>query len=316
MSTPLNIGIIMDPIAHIKPQTDTTLAMMLAAQELGGALFYMEQKDLYLEDGKAFGIAREIEVFDDPQNWFKFAETRHILLGTLDVIFMRTDPPVDKRYIHTTYMLEQASRDGARVLNDPASLRNYNEKIFATHFPEFCPAYSIGSDLEVLRRFLEQHGKIIIKPLDEMGGNGVFCVEQGDVNFEVIWEELTHKGTYPVMAQPFIPEISKGDSRIVILEGEAFGYAKVRLPKEGSIRGNLAVGGSYDFRPLNDREQEIATGVGKVITEKGIAFAGIDVIGDYLIEINITSPGGLRRMSKGCDTNPAMVLMQKIMAGC
>lgn len=315
MSTPLKIGIVMDPIAHIKPQTDTTLAMMLAAQELKAALFYMEQDALYLEDGKAFGITREIEVFDDSQHWFTFGETRHTPLGTLDVILMRTDPPVDKRYIHATYMLEQALHDGARVLNNPASLRNCNEKIFATRFPEFCPAYSIGSDLEVLQRFLEQHRKIVIKPLDGMGGNGVFCVEQGDVNFEVIWEELTQKGTYPVMAQPYIPEVTKGDNRIVVLEGEPFEYAKMRIPKEGSIRANLAAGADFDFRPINEREREIAVAVGKVLVKKGIAFAGLDIIGSYLNEINITSPGGLRRMSKGCDTNPAMVLMQKIMAG-
>lgn len=315
MSHSFKIGIVMDPIAHIKPQKDSTLAMMLGAQQLGAALYYMEQDDLYLKDDNAYGIARPVKVFDDKDSWFALNEPEQVALGDLDYILMRKDPPVDKRFIHACYMLEHAQRNGARVVNNPRSLTAYNEKLFATHFPEFCPPYLIASDLGVLREFLDTHEQIIIKPLDAMGGAGVFMVSKDDVNFEVIWEMQTSRGRYPVVAQAFIPEIAGGDKRIIVFGGEPFGHALVRLPKSGSIRGNIAAGGSTDVRPLSPREMEIAATVGKRLAAEGIVFAGLDVIGDYLIEVNITSPTGLREISKATGVDLGRQLMEVITGG-
>jgi len=307
------VGVVMDPIAHIKPQKDSTLAIMLGAQSLGARLFYMEQDDLYIKDGAAYGITRPVKVADDSEKWFKMGEADTVPLGELDVILMRKDPPVDKRFLHTCTILDQARRDGARVANNPAALLAYNEKIFATHFPDFCPPYVIASSLDVLRDFWHEHGKIILKPLDAMGGQGVFMVEPKDVNFEVIWETLTARGTYPIEAQAFIPAISKGDKRIVVLGGEPVDHALVRLPKKGSIRGNLAAGGTYEVQPLTKRETEIALAVGERLAQEDITFAGIDVIGGYLTEVNITSPTGLRQISKATGTDLGEILMEKIL---
>ncbi len=306
------IGVVMDPIETITPYKDTTLALMLAAQELGASLFYMQQDDLFIRDGRAYAMGRPVKVFDDNEKWFALNEEELIELGTLDVILMRKDPPVDKRFIHTTYVLEQAVRDGGTVANNPASLRNFNEKLFSLRFPQFAPPHLVSANLAALREFYDAHGRIIIKPLDAMGGQGVFLVEPGDPNFDVIWEVQTQRGSYPVMAQPFIPEISKGDKRIIVIDGVPFDHALVRLPREGSIRGNLAAGGSYDVRPLNEREHEIGEVVGKVLVQEGIQFAGLDVIGDYLIEVNITSPTGLRELSKETGVDVADLVMRAI----
>ncbi len=307
------IGIVMDPIHSIKPYKDSTLAMMLAAQELGAVLFYMEPDDLYVEDGRACAMAAETAVFDNMTLWHHIGERRALPLANLDIILMRKDPPVDKRFIHTCYLLEQAAREGCRVLNDPSALVALNEKMFATHFPDLCPPTLISSDKEVLRGFLDHHEKIIVKLLDSMGGDGVFMVTKDDVNFEVIWEMETQRGTYPVVAQTFIPAIADGDKRVLVFDGEPYGHMLVRTPKEGSIRGNRAAGGSTEIKPLGAQDRAIAERVGKVLKEKRIVFAGLDIIGDRLIEINITSPTGLREVSKGAGEDVAKVLMKKIL---
>jgi len=303
----------MDPIQNIKPHKDSTLAIMLAAQERHAVLFYMEQDDLYIKDDIAYALVHPITVFDDPAHWFTKGQPEIMALSGLDAILMRKDPPVDKRFLHSCLVLDHAQRHGVHVVNNPASLILYNEKILATHFPAFCPPYVITSSLTVLRDFLEQHDTIIIKPLDAMGGQGVFLVHHNDVNFEVIWEMHTERGTYPVQAQAFIPEITLGDKRIIVIDGKPFPHTLVRLPKNGSIRGNLTAGGSYDVRPLNERELEIATVVGKRLVQEGILFAGLDVIGDYLTEVNITSPTGLREIAKATGESLADILMAKIM---
>lgn len=313
MSKKPNIGVVMDPIAHIKPEKDSTLAMMLGAQSLGAHLFYMEPDDLYIKDDTPYGIMCPLQVYDDPVHWFSLENPRHQKLTELDIILMRKDPPVDKRFIHTCYMLEHAARQGTHVFNNPLSLTAYNEKILATHFPEYCPPYVISSSLSVLKEFLEEHSKIIIKPLDAMGGAGIFLVDKEDVNFEVIWEMHTDKGRYPLMAQAFLPEITLGDKRLIVINGKPYPHTLVRLPKTGSIRGNLAAGGSYDVRPLNDKEREIAETVGPRLIQEGIIFAGLDVIGDRLIEINITSPTGLREISKATGDDLGQILMQEIL---
>lgn len=303
------IGFVMDPIEGINPVKDTTLALMLAAQKTGADLFYMGVDGLYVEGSRAFAIARRIRVFDDPERWFEAEPPERFALASLDLIVMRKDPPVDKRFLHACAMLEQAARDGVRVANNPTALVTLNEKLFATHFPEYCPETVIASDQGILHDFLKTHEKIIIKPLDAMGGEGVFMVTRDDVNFEVIWEMQTQRGTYPVIAQKFVPAIAEGDSRVIVINGEPFGHVLVRTPKRGSIRGNMAAGGTTAVRPINAREREIAETVGRALLRHDIAFSGLDVIGDRLIEINITSPTGIRQISKSCGTDLADLIM-------
>ncbi len=311
----LKIGVVMDPIADIKPRKDTSLAMMLAAQKLGASLFYMEQDDLYIKDGAARARICPVTVFDSLDKWYEMGEPVDAPMTKMDIVLMRKDPPVDKRFIHACYMLEQARRDGVRVVNPPLTLVDFNEKIFATHFPQYCPPYVIASDYETIRAFWAEHKRIIIKPLDSMGGDGVFLVGEKDVNFDVIWERQTERGRYPVVAQAFIEGIKDGDKRIVIIDGKPYGHALVRTPKDGSIRGNMAAGGAVHVRPLTAVETELATNVGIELKRKGIVFAGIDVIGDRLTEVNITSPTGLRQISAATGEDVAEILMKAIMGG-
>lgn len=310
---PTRIGIVMDHVSGINPEKDTSLALMLAAQDAGATLYHMVIDDLAVESGKAFAIAQEITVFDTLENWFTLKAPQKIALGELDIIIMRKDPPVDKRFIHACYILEQAEKDGAFVTNAPASLVSLNEKIFATHFPDLCPPTLITANKKMLREFFDAHGKIIIKPLDSMGGDGVFMLDQGDVNFDVVWETQSQRGTYPMIAQAFLPSITEGDRRVVIINGKPFDHVMVRTPKPGSIRGNMAAGGDYAIRPINDMERKIAERVGPTLMERGVIFSGIDIIGDRLIEINITSPTGLRQISKGCDQNVSALVMQAML---
>ena len=303
------IGFVMDPIDGINPKKDTTLALMLAAQKTEAELFYMVIDGLYVEGSRAFAIAQRVRVFDDQKRWFELDPPERFALASLDLIVMRKDPPVDKRFLHACAMLEQAMRDGVRVANNPTALVTLNEKLFASHFPEYCPETVIASDLGILHDFLKTHGKIIIKPLDAMGGEGVFMVTRDDVNFEVIWEIQTQRGTYPVIAQKFIPAIAEGDSRVIVINGKPFDHVLVRTPKAGSIRGNMAAGGSTVVRPINDREREIAEVVGRELIRNDIVFSGLDVIGDRLIEINITSPTGIRQISKSCGADLGDLIM-------
>lgn len=308
----VKIGIVMDPIQTIHPEKDTSLALMIAARKMGADLYYMEPDNLYIKDAHAFAKMYPVEVFDNLEKYHALGEPRESPLTDLDIVLMRKDPPVNKRFIHTCTMLEQAARDGVRVLNNPTQLIGLNEKIFASHFPELCPPTLIASQKNALRNFLDEHGKIVIKPLDSMGGDGIFMVERHDVNFDVIWETQTARGTYPVMAQRFLPEIAQGDRRVVVIDGEPFGHTLVRTPQTGSIRGNMAAGGNIRVEKITPREHEIARIVGPVLKSKGIVFAGLDVIGNYLTEINITSPTGIRQISAGCGIDIADLIIQKI----
>jgi glutathione synthase len=309
----MKIGFLMDPPAHIKPRTDSTLALMLAAQEADAALFFFTPDDLFLKDGKTCANLRAIRVSKDENNWHTADAPKVTALAELDTVMMRKDPPVDKRFIHTCYLLEMAKREGVRVVNDPAALIAWNEKLLAARFPEFCPPYVVASDAETLRAFWREHGAVIMKPLDAMGGAGVFMVEKDSVNFDVIRETLTQNGTYPVIAQKFLPEIAQGDKRIIVINGKPFGHALVRLPKAGSIRGNLVHGGGHEVRALSPKEREIAETVGAVLGNEGILFAGLDVIGDRLIEVNITSPTGLRQLSQATGDDLGAAVMRAVM---
>ncbi|MDY0068715.1 MAG: glutathione synthase [Porticoccaceae bacterium] len=306
------IGVVMDPIHAINFKKDTTLALMLAARERGWTLYYMEQKDLAIVDGRAMGNMAPVEVFDDPARWFSLGAREERPLADLDAILMRKDPPFDSEFIYSTYILEAAEREGVLVVNRPQSLRDCNEKVFATLFPRFTPPLLVSRDPMRLRKFHATVGEVIFKPLDGMGGAAIFLVKPGDANLSVIIETLTHHGTRTIMAQKYIPEITAGDKRILMVDGEPVPYCLARIPASGESRGNLAAGGRGVVQPLSPRDREIAEAIGPVLRDKGILFAGLDVIGDYLTEINVTSPTCAREIDAAEGTRIGPRLMDAI----
>ena len=297
------LGIVMDPIESISPYKDTTLLLLLAAQEKGWKIKYMEQHDLSLDNDDPVASMTELSVKDDEFSWFSKGKKELGMLSDLDVILMRKDPPFDTEYIYTTYILEAAEKLGVMVFNKPQSLRDCNEKIFATHFPQCMPPLIISSAAEQIKSFLKIHLDIVLKPLDGMGGASIFKVSKNDVNINVIIETLTNNGTKTIMAQKFIPEISEGDKRIIMIDGEPVPYCLARVPPVGDIRGNLAVGGKGVVQPLSKRDFWIADQVGETLKGKGILFAGLDIIGDYMTEINITSPTCAREIDREKSTD-------------
>lgn len=297
-----NLLVVMDPIQDIQYQKDTTLALLWAAHDMGWQLFYAEQRDLYLLQGKAMGSLRRLEVFRDPEGWFALDEPEALPLATMQTILMRKDPPFDSQFVYTTYILEQAEREGCLVVNRPQSLRDCNEKVFATRFPECCPPVLVSREPQLLRSFHKEHGDVIFKPLDGMGGSRIFRCREDDPNVSVILETLTNHGSEFIMAQRFIPAISQGDKRILVVDGEAVPYCLARIPASGETRGNLAAGGRGVAQPLSEHDHWIVSQVAPTLKEKGLLFVGLDVIGDYLTEINVTSPTCAREIDKAFDT--------------
>jgi glutathione synthase len=302
----------MDPIAGIAFKKDTTLALLLAARARGWTLYYMEQRDLALSRGTPVATMAPLEVFDSPDKWFELGNREDRPLTELDAILMRKDPPFDSEYIYSSYILEAAEDQGVLIVNKPRSLRDCNEKVFATQFPQFTPPLLVSRDPGRIRRFHSEHKNVILKPLDGMGGSAIFHVREGDSNLSVIIETLTHHGARTIMAQKYIPEISAGDKRILLVDGEAIPYCLARIPAEGESRGNLAAGGRGVVQPLSDRDRKIAETIGPVLREKGILFAGLDVIGEYLTEINVTSPTCVREIDREQDTQIGDKLMEAI----
>lgn len=298
----ISLGVVMDPIASIKYQKDTTLALLLAAQEQGWQLYYMEQSDLYLQQGEAYASMRNLSVKDSPDSWFHLGTRQENKLGSLNVILMRKDPPFDNEFIYSTYILEAAQKQGALVVNDPRSLRDCNEKVFATQFPQCCPPLLVSRDMLRLREFHEQHGDVIFKPLDGMGGSRIFRCRHDDPNLGVILETLTDFGQQTIMAQRYIPEIVDGDKRILVVDGEPVPYCLARIPSKGETRGNLAAGGRGVAQPLTAEDYWIVEQVAPSLKEKGLLFVGLDVIGRYLTEINVTSPTCAREIDKAYNT--------------
>lgn len=294
--------VVMDPIQHIHYKKDTTLALLWAAQDKGWQVFYAEQKDLYLLQGKAMGLLRRLQVFRDPSKWYALDEPEAVPLADMQTILMRKDPPFDSQFVYTTYILEQAERDGCLVVNRPQSLRDCNEKVFATQFPECCPPVLVSREATLLRGFHQEHGDVIFKPLDGMGGSRIFRCRADDPNVSVILETLTNHGREFIMAQRFIPEILQGDKRILVVDGEAVPYCLARIPATGETRGNLAAGGRGVAQPLSDRDRWIVAQVAPTLKAKGLMFVGLDVIGDYLTEINVTSPTCAREIDSAFDT--------------
>lgn len=308
----IKLGVVMDPIADINYKKDTTLAMLWAAQARDWQLFYMEQKDLYLRDGEARASMSPLTVFHDPDGWYDMKAAEDQPLADLDVVLMRKDPPFDNEYIYSTYILEDAERKGTLIVNRCQGLRDSNEKVFATQFPECCPPVLVSREMERLKAFHREHKDVIFKPLDGMGGSSIFRAKEGDPNVSVILETLTEHGQQTIMAQRYIPEIVDGDKRILMINGEVVPYCLARVPLAGELRGNLAAGGTGRPQPLTEKDRWIANQVAPFLQERGILFAGLDVIGDYLTEINVTSPTCIREIDAGYDLDIAGDLMDCI----
>jgi len=308
----IRVGIIMDPIAQIAFKKDSSLAMLLAAQERDCSLLYMEQRDLYQLGGEARARMRPLKVFNDSQRWHELGEETDMGLAELDVILMRKDPPFNSEYVYATYLLELAEKAGTLVINRPQSLRDCNEKFFATQFPQCTPPTLVSRRADILRDFAREQRDIILKPLDEMGGASIFRHREGDPNLSVILETLTLHGARQIMAQRYIPEIKDGDKRILMVDGEPIPYCLARIPAVGETRGNLAAGGRGVAQPLSDRDREIAAIVGPELRKRGLVFVGLDVIGNYLTEINVTSPTCIREIDNAFDTRIGSLLMDAI----
>ena len=295
----IRLGVVMDPIERIKPAKDTTLAMLLEAQRRGYQLEYMTQADLWVLEGRFGARLRALAVVDDPERWFQLGPVREADGSELDVILMRKDPPFDMEYIYTTFLLERAEAAGVLVVNKPRALRDVNEKAYTMWFPELTPATLVTRSMQDMRRFVARHGAAVVKPLDGMGGRSIFVLRAGDPNTGVILETLTDHDRRYAMIQRYVPEIvAGGDRRILLVDGEPFERVLARIPAEGENRGNLAAGARGEGRDLSPREREICARVGPVLREQGILFAGLDVIGDQLTEINVTSPTGVRELDK------------------
>ncbi|MGI9270927.1 MAG: glutathione synthase [Woeseiaceae bacterium] len=309
---PLRIGMIMDPIESITPYKDSSFAMLLEAERRGAEIHYFQQGDLKLLAGKAIGHSQRLNVRDNNDDWYEFGDSQGIDLGDLDVILMRKDPPFDMEYIYTTYILDRAADAGALVVNRPQALRDMNEKAYTAWFPECTPLSLISRSMDEMRAFLSDNGRIVVKPLDGMGGKSIFVVQQGDNNANVIFETLTDFGQRFAMAQVFIPEISLGDKRILLINGEPVPYSLARIPPADDNRGNLVMGAKGVGQELSDVDRSICEQVGPVLRDQGVIFAGIDVIGDYMTEVNVTSPTGIRELDAQFDLNIAGLLFDAI----
>jgi len=308
----ISVGVVMDPIESITPKKDSTLAMLLEAEKRGAEIHYMLQGNLKLISGVAKARSRLLHVQDDLENWFEAGTEQNIDLGDLDVILMRKDPPFDMEYVYTSYILERAEDAGSVVVNRPQALRDMNEKAYTAWFADCSPATLITRSMQEMKAFLDEHNRVAVKPLDGMGGRSVFVVGEGDNNANVIFETLTDNGRQFAMAQEFIPEISEGDKRILLIDGVPIPHALARIPPEDDNRGNLVVGAVGVGRDLSEQDLRICSQVGPALRDRGVVFAGIDVIGDYLTEINVTSPTGIRELDTIFELNIASDLFDAI----
>jgi glutathione synthase len=305
----LRIGVLMDPIATINTKKDTTLGLLRVASAAGHQLTYLEQADLTIRNGETMASLRSLKVYNDDTAWYAMGERYDASLSTLDVVLMRKDPPFDMEFFYTTQLLEDAERRGTLIVNRCASLRDCNEKLFATQFPECCPPLLVSRDATALKAFHAEHSDVIFKPLDGMGGQSIFRVKENDPNLNVILETLTDNGGVTIMAQQYLHAIKDGDKRVLMINGEAVPFCLARLPMAGENRGNLAAGGSGIVQPLSDRDRWIAEQVGPTLREKGLLFVGLDIIGDYLTEINVTSPTCMREIDRAKNTQIAEQLI-------
>lgn len=306
------LGVIMDPISAIKPHKDTSFAMMLEAQRRGAEIVYFELKDLYIDNGKPMGLARKVEVTDQATDFYTLHEAKTVHLGDIDIIIMRKDPPFDSEFMYATHILSLAEKDGALVVNNPQALRDYNEKLFTSYFPEHIPDTLVTNNSALIREFHAKHQDIICKPLDGMGGASIFRVKPDGNNLGVIIETLTDLGRRYMMVQAYLPEIKDGDKRILIVDGKVVPYCLARLPTKGETRGNLAAGGTGRPQPLSDTDKALAEAIAPVLKDQGILFVGLDVIGEKITEINITSPTCVREIEGHFDINIMAMLFDAI----
>ena len=310
----LDVAVVMDPIGKIKIGKDSTFAMLLEAARRGHRLHYVLPGGLWLDAERPMARVAPLQVRDDPADWFSLGEAVSRPLAALDVVLMRTDPPVDANYLHDTLVLSLAQAAGVLVVNDPAGLRDLNEKLGALLFPQCCPPTRVSRDAAELRAFVAEHGEAVLKPLDGMGGRSIFRVHAGDPNLNVILETLTDNGRNLALAQRYLPEIKDGDKRILLVDGEPIPYCLARIPQGDEFRGNLAAGGRGEGRPLSERDRWIATQVGPEMKRRGMLFVGLDVIGDYLTEVNVTSPTCIRELDAQFGLNIAGLLFDAIEA--
>jgi glutathione synthase len=292
----IKLLIVMDDIRHINIKKDSSIAMLWAAARRGYELYYAQQDDLFIQDGQAYGQLKPLQVFEDYQCWHKLDEPKTLALAEINVILMRKDPPFDMRFIYSTYILERAEQEGVLVVNKPQSLRDCNEKLFATQFAHCMTPTLVSSQMSLIRAFITQHQDVIVKPLDGMGGTGIFRLQHDGLNIGATLETLTQNGTLPIMAQRYIPEIIKGDKRILVIDGQAVPYCLARIPPEGETRGNLAAGGSGVPQLLNLHDYWLVSQVSAELKKRGLLFVGLDVIGNYITEINVTSPTCIREI--------------------
>lgn len=311
---PLALAVLMDPIGSIRPVKDTTFALLLEAQRRGHRLFYVDQSGLASDGARPLARLARLTVREHERDWFSLEPAQWLPLATVDLLLLRKDPPFDREYLYDTMLAELAEREGVRVVNRPQALRDANEKLFALHFPDCCPPSRVARDPESLREFVEHAGIAVLKPLDGMGGRGIFRAAADDPNLNVILETLTEGGRAMAMAQRYLPEIADGDKRILVINGEPVPYCLARIPQGRDFRGNLARGGRGEARPLSERDRWIAAQVGPELKRRGLLFVGLDVIGDWLTEVNVTSPTGLRELDSQCGLNIAGLLFDALEA--
>lgn len=308
----IKIGVVMDPISQVNVKKDSSMAMMLEAQARGYEIYYMEMQDLYLEQGDCHATTAKVKVFNDPEHWYELGEQQDINVAELDAVLMRKDPPFDTEFIYATYMLERAEVAGTLIVNKPQSLRDCNEKLFTAWFPELTPKTLVTRNNKKIREFHQENKDIIIKPLDGMGGSSIFRIGENDPNVGVILETLTAHSTQYAMVQEYMPEIVDGDKRILIVNGEPMPYCLARIPAQGETRGNLAAGGRGEARPLSASDKLIAETIAPELKKRGLYFVGLDVIGDKVTEINVTSPTCIREIEAAYPINISGKLMDAI----
>ena len=308
----MKLGVVMDPISSINFKKDSTLAILLEAQSRGHELYYMEPTSLFLKENGAFALTHSLVVKDNPENWYELAQSTETDLSYMDMILMRQDPPFDSNYIYNTYVLEMAEKNDVKVINKPRSLRDCNEKVFTAQFPQCCTPFMVASDKSLLRRFIEMHKDTVVKPLDGMGGSSIFRVRNTDPNVAVILENVTENSSTKVMIQKYIPEITEGDKRIILINGVPMGGAIARVPLRGELRGNLAAGATAVAKSLTSRDLWICNEVGQTLKDLGLVLVGLDVIGNYLTEINVTSPTCFQEYKNLCDIDVASSLLDRL----
>ena len=308
----MKLAVILDPLDAIKTYKDTTYAIMREAAKRGHSIHALMQSDMFLRDGSVSGYARELTLKDDAHDWYDASEPKAAPLQDFGAVLMRKDPPFDMEYVYSTYLLELAEQQGARVVNSPRAVRDYNEKLAIAKFPEFISPTLVARNADEVRDFIREHGDCILKPLDGMGGTGIFRVSPTEANLTAIIEILTQEGARTIMAQRLIPEITKGDKRVLVIDGKVVPYVLARIPKAGETRGNLARGGTGVAQPISKRDREIAEALGPKLKADGLLLVGLDIIGDYLTEVNVTSPTCMREIEDQTGFNSAALMVDAL----